>query len=739
MNHSPTWSIANLCTLAFIMPLIFFLSACGGDGGKPEDNTLQQSAIDLDCDAFRQTGWCWQQPIPHGLATRDVFFLDNSNGWLVGDLGLVMHTEDGGATWEKQSIPSNLSSGNLVAVKFIDTQRGWIAGATDGALWKTENGGLNWVAAHQAPVRYITAMWVVRENVVVLTGHSAQEPTPDISAVSEDGGQTWRTAALIVNQVEEDGTLWGWRGATRSKDLGATVETSNEPGWPEGSFSSVTDVGFGPDGFAWAQLHLWQAETESWKYFISQRARKNMPWVTQPLLAPVSETAYQMVSVILDSEGSGLALVWPDPLPSGSINAVQKYARTTDGGSHWEWISVPPGKEGLADISHQFIDAKTISISYGPDLNSSFLSTDAGLTWHTIFGQPIDTNDYALDLKRELPGQLIATLQYGNSGWLQSSDEGETWRELPSPKVKDEDIVGIWLAHEGEGFAVTNLGTVFDTEDYGQRWTVRGERISNYVRDVHMSADGRGWMVDVGRGQLLHTIDGGKSWTETFVSSLAGGYLEQVLFADETHLRVEAKVCSEFSCHTVLHSSDDGGLTWRQGEGVLRYVDGYQVRDVGFATEDIAVRVDGNNAERSTDGGQTWTPVSMDEARGSANRIRFQDAQHGWMIGNDGGAWRTSDGGLTWIAGNLPLPNMRNNPSVRPWLRDVAFADQKHGWIVGDDGVVLATNDGGTNWTLQPSATPNPLYAIATLDSRAAWVAGAKTSILATVTGGQPR
>src|SRR5690349_18110357 len=55
------------------------------------------------CSGAQNTGWCWQRPTPAGGLIADMFFLDDSTGWAVGDAGLILKTTDGGATWVGQA------------------------------------------------------------------------------------------------------------------------------------------------------------------------------------------------------------------------------------------------------------------------------------------------------------------------------------------------------------------------------------------------------------------------------------------------------------------------------------------------------------------------------------------------------------------------------------------------------------------------------------------------------------
>jgi photosystem II stability/assembly factor-like uncharacterized protein len=79
---------------------------------------------------------------------HSVQFVDSLEGWAVGDEGVILHTIDGGSTWEPQK------SGVLASlwkVQFINPYSGWIVGSqmdisgqSVGILLTTSDGGLNW-------------------------------------------------------------------------------------------------------------------------------------------------------------------------------------------------------------------------------------------------------------------------------------------------------------------------------------------------------------------------------------------------------------------------------------------------------------------------------------------------------------------------------------------------------------------------------------------------------------------
>jgi photosystem II stability/assembly factor-like uncharacterized protein len=72
----------------------------------------------------------------------DVYFVDNLNGWAVGEKGTIVHTTDGGQNWTSQT---SGTSEILRAVFFIDAKTGWaVGGLNTKTMIMTMDGGTNW-------------------------------------------------------------------------------------------------------------------------------------------------------------------------------------------------------------------------------------------------------------------------------------------------------------------------------------------------------------------------------------------------------------------------------------------------------------------------------------------------------------------------------------------------------------------------------------------------------------------
>jgi len=71
----------------------------------------------------------------HGLC-----FTDENNGWIVGDSGRILRTDDGGHSWRNQK---NGTASDLHCIYFANDQRGWIAGSNN-TIGIITDGGASW-------------------------------------------------------------------------------------------------------------------------------------------------------------------------------------------------------------------------------------------------------------------------------------------------------------------------------------------------------------------------------------------------------------------------------------------------------------------------------------------------------------------------------------------------------------------------------------------------------------------
>lgn len=80
-------------------------------------------------------------PIPTSETIRAVHFVSEDLGWAAGYAGVVLRTEDGGASWLPQV--SETTSQRLLAIRFVDASNGWLAAGRHVAY--TTDGGADWI------------------------------------------------------------------------------------------------------------------------------------------------------------------------------------------------------------------------------------------------------------------------------------------------------------------------------------------------------------------------------------------------------------------------------------------------------------------------------------------------------------------------------------------------------------------------------------------------------------------
>jgi photosystem II stability/assembly factor-like uncharacterized protein len=206
-----------------------------------------------------------------------------------------------------------------------------------------------------------------------------------------------------------------------------------------------------------------------------------------------------------------------------------------------------------------------------------------------------------------------------------------------------------------------------------------------------------------------------------------------------------------------LLKTTDGGANWSrvevtQGPDVdvklagLRFAD----REHGWVYGEMGALF------ATSDGGSTWTRQRVPTRRLLLG-ASFLNARTGWLSGGGMTVLKTSDGGASWRAGTVFLPAesvgaQRPKESVRVEteqfesdtrqvggrrLNAVWFATPQRGWAVGGEGVILATEDGGLTWRPQNSGVGDDLYDVRFFDGAEGWAVGRGGAMLHTTDGGR--
>lgn len=129
---------------------------------------------------FSNGGNSWEF-FSYQFGLYDVFFIDESTGWMCGSGGKVMRTIDGGINWNIFQSPVNVA---LMEIKFTDPLTGWAVGE-DGTILKSEDGGQTWMQYVPVTGKALYSIFMAGDEVFYITG------TGGTIIKSEDGGEFW--------------------------------------------------------------------------------------------------------------------------------------------------------------------------------------------------------------------------------------------------------------------------------------------------------------------------------------------------------------------------------------------------------------------------------------------------------------------------------------------------------------------------------------------------------------------
>ena len=218
---------------------------------------------------------------------------------------------------------------------------------------------------------------------------------------------------------------------------------------------------------------------------------------------------------------------------------------------------------------------------------------------------------------------------------------------------------------------------------------------------------------------VYRTSDGGATWAPVTNQQLYG-QISGVAFSDSLHAwAVGADYGGGDRQAALVLASADAGKTWARvaftADAALQKVQ-FPSATTGYITgDDGTVYV-------TTDGGGHWAKKVPGAADVGFTGLSFTDAGHGWVCGGQGNedfyggrCYSTADGGATW-------KDVSPDPSAV--VQDCSFVSGGHGWVVGQDGVIFRTTDGGASWARQHAAVGASVFftGVGFVDADNGWV-----------------
>jgi len=268
-----------------------------------------------------------------------------------------------------------------------------------------------------------------------------------------------------------------------------------------------------------------------------------------------------------------------------------------------------------------------------------------------------------------------------------------------------------------EALVVGYAGKILRTKDFGFTWEQIESGTSDALYNIDFAKDDpqTGWIVGQ-EGLILKTTDGGSTWTKQDAQAWMGDDCR-----DDSYRSRNEEKCSQaylFSVSVVDHNtvvaigdrstfvySSDGGRTWR----VSTVKSAAQLAN---ANDEFAIVFE--------------DPVLYD--------LTFSDANTGFVVGEFGKIFKTTDAGKTWKEKQDSLIGAEIvDPLDLPTLFDVSFDGKGDAMAVGLDGRIAVSSDKGDTWKFTPNNVADftdPMYAATYLPNGTRWVVGAAGQVV---------
>jgi photosystem II stability/assembly factor-like uncharacterized protein len=352
--------------------------------------------------------------------------------------------------------------------------------------------------------------------------------------------------------------------------------------------------------------------------------------------------------------------------------------KTTDGGLNWSPLFDHEPVSSIGAIAVAPSDPNIVYVGTGEACirgDSSFgdgvyKSLDGGKSW-THMGLD-DTRHIARIIVDPRDPNLVFVAALGHTyasnaerGVFRSRDGGKSWEKV---LYKNDESGAIDLT-----FAPTNPHILYATlwDVYRTPWT----------------------LVSGGPGSGIYkSIDGGTTWTHLRGHGLPTGLMGRIGVSvsgadpDRVYALIEAN-------NGGLYRSDDGGESWAlvNGDYDLRGRPWYYTHVFADPQNVDTVYVFNFVAIRSTDGGKTFQPIFTPHGDYHDLWVDPANAQR-MIIGNDGGATISTDGGKNWSPeNNQPTAQFYHIAADNEFFYHIYGSQQDAGTV----GIATRTDHGG--------------------------------------------
>lgn len=340
-----------------------------------------------------------------------------------------------------------------------------------------------------------------------------------------------------------------------------------------------------------------------------------------------------------------------------------RISKTTNGGQNWV--------TQISNINDKPIVAiQMLNINRGFCISrwDTILVTDnSGNTWNKI---PSGAGQYLTDIK--FINNNTGFILLNSFGILKTTNSGYNW--IPY-NVSNSDQYSIYFVDSAYGWVTGYQSGIYKTTNYGVNWNPCNDIINQYKNvSLYFKDRNTGWVGNTG-GDLIKTTNGGINWH--YIYNPPKGNVYSVAF-ENSSTGIAVSDAGE------IYKSLNGGYNW----SLINLLPD-AISSIVNTNADEYFCVGGRRIFHTLNGGQNWVSDSLSNI--ILLRVFFINSNTGWILGQQGTLFKTTNGGLNWT--NLQI-NINNS------LYSLYFINALTGFAGDGSSHIYKTTDGGFNWSI---------------------------------------
>ncbi len=553
------------------------------------------------------------------LGTSIYCISESPSGQLFVGTGNGLYSSiDNGNSWSRMK--NNIETKTIMTMAF-NSNGHMFAGSSSGVVYKSTNGGENWVAS------FYDTKWIdwISSIVVNPAGFIFAGTSGGIYR-STDNGATWEKKSGIITEVGISGFTLDSSGTLFVSAPGGVFYTNdNGDNW-----QNLIDTAGGRvpilitkqgDIFINGMLGGVMRSKDKGKTW----EETNNGIQQLPFRYPLYRKWRDITSLSTDSSGN---------LYAGTTYAGTTYPglyRSTDNGDNWEFFDKATGNICIRKI----YTTKNGNVYVGTEGLGLYRSTDNGLTWLNANKDFFNTHINTLCVNKN---RDVFAGSY-KAGVFRSTDNGNNWNQI-NRGLPEANINSLGIGPYGN-LVVASLCFLYRSTDNGNTWfNIDSGNFNYYGNNYSMITDSSGYIYVDKDYTIVRTTDNGLSWEAIGTGgAMLGLNTNGILFTNSWE-------------KNILYRYSDSG---KRKDALVFSTKGDTVNSIAFNNKGhIFIGTQPGGVYRSTDNGNNWTSVNKGLINLSVQSLVISPSGE-IFAGTQDGVFNSTDNGDSWTEVSLGL------------------------------------------------------------------------------------